>query len=101
LRIREREYFRNWRKWLPLRPNGRLLPGTVGVATQVLGEIERRSGKALADLTDAELQPYQRRINEILEARWAAEYPDPEGVGERILQELRRDYGSPDGRAVA
>jgi hypothetical protein len=101
LRIWEREYYRDWRKWLPLRPDGRLLPGTVDVVTHVLAEIERRSGKSLADLSDAELKPYQRRINDILDKRWAEEYPDPEGVGERLLNELRRDYGLPEWRAVA
>lgn len=100
LRIREREYYRDWRKWLPLRDNGRQVPGANDLAARVLEEVERRSGKALADLTDAELGPYQRRIDEILGQRRAAEYPDPDGVGERLLEELRRDYGSPEWRAA-
>lgn len=100
LRIREREYFRNWRKWLPLRPDDRLFPGSIRVATRVLQEIERRTGKSPGDLTDAELRPFERRINDIMDERARAEYPDPEGVGERLLAELRREYG--DGRrAVA
>jgi len=101
LRILEREHFRDWRRWLPLRPDSRLLPGAVELAERVLREIERLGGKPLSRLTDAELRPYQRHIDEILEARWAAEYPDPDGVGERILAEMRRDYALPEWRAVA
>jgi hypothetical protein len=101
LRIRERAYFRDWRKWLPLRPDDRLFPTSIGVATRVLEEIERRTGKRLSDLTEAELEPFQRRVHDIIDERWAAEYPDPDGVGERILEELRRDYGRPEMQAVA
>lgn len=100
LRIRERHYYRDWRKWLPLRDNGRHVPGAIDVASLVLAEIERRSGKALADLSDAEMAPYQRQIDDILDRRWAAEYPDPDGVGDRLLEELRRDYGSLEWRAA-
>jgi hypothetical protein len=101
LRIREREYFRNWRKWLPLRPDDRLFPCSIAIATRVIEEIERAAGKRLSELTDEELDPFERRINEILRERRAAEHPDTEGVGERILAELRRDYGLPEWRAVA
>lgn len=100
LRIRERQYYRDWRRWLPLRDNGRRVPGALDVASRVLAEIERRSGKALADLSDTELAPYQLRIDDILDQRRAAEYPDPDGVGARLLEELRRDYGSPEWRAA-
>jgi hypothetical protein len=101
LRIRERERFRNWRKWLSIRPDHQSHPASVAVAVRVLAEIERRTGKPLGDLTDAELQPYQRRIDDILDVRYAAAYPDVDGSAERILEELRRDYGRPDWRAVA
>lgn len=101
LRIRERAYFRDWRKWLPLRPDDQLFPASIAVATRVLEEIERQTGKRLSELTDAELEPFQRRVHAIIDERWAAEYPDPDGVGERILQELRRDYGRPHMQAVA
>lgn len=93
LRIREREHFRNWRKWLPIRPDDQPHPASIAVATGVLAEIERRTGKPLGDLTDADLRPYERRINDLLDGRYAEEYPDPDRIGERILEELRRDYG--------
>ncbi|HEX6039789.1 hypothetical protein [Longimicrobium sp.] len=101
LRIREREHFRNWRKWLPLRPDDRLFPGSIRVATRVLQEIERQTGKRLGDLGDAELRPFQRQIDDIMDERMREEYPDPDGVGKRLLEELRRDYGDGGYRAVA
>lgn len=93
LRIYEREYFSDWRKWLPLRPNDGPFPEAITVATDVLEEIESRAGKRLAMLTDAQLKPYERRIRDIMTERQREEYPDPDGTGERILEELRRDYG--------
>jgi hypothetical protein len=101
LRIYEREYFSDWRKWLPLRPNDGPFAEAVAVAADVLEEIEHRTGKPLASLTNARLKPYERRIRRIMEQRRRAEFPLDNGVGERILQELRRDYGRPDWRAVA
>lgn len=101
LRIRERQRFPSWRKWLAVRPDGQPDPAAVALASRVLSEIERRTGKLLAELSDTDLAPYQRRIDRILDARYAAAYPDPDGIGERILEELRRDYGRPDWRAVA
>jgi hypothetical protein len=101
LRIRERERFRDWRRWLPLRPDDRLFPGSIRVAARVLQDIERRTGKPLGDLTDAEVRPFQRRIDDLMDERARAEFPDPDGVGERLLQELRRDYGDGRHRAVA
>jgi hypothetical protein len=93
LRIYEREHFSDWRKWLPLRPNDGPFPEAISVATDVLAEIETCTGKPLAMLTDAQLKPYERRIRTLMAKRRRAEYPDPDGVGERILEELRRDYG--------
>ena len=40
LRIREREHFPNWRKWLPIRPDDQPHPASIAVATGVLAEIE-------------------------------------------------------------
>lgn len=93
LRIYEREYYADWRKWLPLRPNDGPFAEAVAVATDVLDEIEQRAGKPLANLTDAQLKPYERRIQRIMDQRRRAEFPHDNGVGERILEELRRDYG--------
>jgi hypothetical protein len=93
LRIYERAYYADWRKWLPLRPNDGPPAEAIAVATDVLEEIEQRAGKPLANLPDAQLRPYERRIQKIMEARQRAELPADSGLGERILQELRRDYG--------
>jgi hypothetical protein len=93
LRISERDRFPTWRKWLPIRPDVQWFPESIAVAARVLEEIEAATGKPLAELSDDEVAPYQRRIRKIMRARSRAEFPDPDGVGERILQELRRDYG--------
>lgn len=55
----------------------------------------------LAELSDAELDPFQRRIHDIMAARQARDDPDPDGAGQRILEELRRDYGGLHWKAVA
>lgn len=99
LRIYEREYFQDWRRWLPLRPDDRLMPEALAAAAQVLEEIERRTGKPLWALGDAEIDPYRRQVHEIMHERRARERTGDPDLGRRILEEMRRDYGG--HRAVA
>ena len=101
LRIYEREHSPEWRRWLPLRPGDVRVPEALDVAARVLDEIEQRTGTPLGRLTDDRIEPYRRRIHEIMRERRAAEHPDPEGVGKRLLEEMRRDYAVPARRAVA
>lgn len=101
LRLRERGAFADWRRWLVTRTGDPVFPASVGVAVKLLEEMEIRAARPLAEFSDAEARTFQRRIHDIMDARYAAAYPDPDGVGERILEELRRDYGRPDWRAVA
>lgn len=99
LRIYEREYFQDWRRWLPLRPNDHPAPEALAAATQVLEEIERRAGKPLGQLDDAEIEPYRRKVHRIMDQRRARERTVDPAVAQRILEEMRRDYGG--HRAVA
>lgn len=101
LRIYEREYYPEWRRWLSLRPGDVRDEEAIEVATAVLDEIEQRTGAPLGRLTDGRIEPYERRIHEIMRERRAAEHPDREGVGKRLLEEMRRDYAVPAWRAVA
>lgn len=94
LRLHERQYFPEWRHWLPLRTSGILAPESIEVAAAVLEEIERRSGKPLGALSDDELSPYNREIYRISDERREKERPGlGREVGERLLEELRREYG--------
>jgi hypothetical protein len=101
LRMREREYYPDWRRWMPLRSGDGHRPQAYEVAVGIIEEIEIAEGRSIAELSDRELDPYVHCIHEILRQRRAAEHPNTEGVGERILAELRRDYGLPEWRAVA
>jgi hypothetical protein len=100
LRVWERDRFRDWRKWLNARPDGRLSPEAVQVATHMLEQIEAGTGKPLAELSDAEVRPYLHAMYEVMEQRWKAEATLDPAVARRILEEMRRDYGS-HYRAVA
>lgn len=92
LRIVERDRFPAWRKWLTLRP-GDIRPAAVPAATEVLEEIERRAGKPLGEIGEQEIEPYQLGMYEIARERRRREMgSDPERA-ERLLEELRRDYG--------
>lgn len=99
LRIWERERVPIWRKWLATRPHNRLTPDATQVATRILEQIEARTGKPLAELSDAEVSPYLQAMYDVMEQRSKAERTLDPAVGRRILEEMRRDYGRP--RAVA
>lgn len=100
LRIHERRYFPEWRHWLPLRTSGVLRPESIEVATAVLEEIEARAGKPLCAIDDDEMRRYTRMIDGISDERRSRELNlDPER-GERLLEELRREYADV-GRRVA
>lgn len=94
IRLWERRAYPDWRRWLPLRSGEVLDADSFRVATAVLEEIERRAGKPLGELSDAEVECYSRRIHRIVDTRDERERPGlPAGEGERLLEELRRDYG--------
>lgn len=101
LRIHERQYFTDWRHWLPLRTSGVRAAASLDVAATVLEEIERRSGKPLGMLTDEEIRPYSREMYRISDERRKKERPGlGREVGERLLEELRREYGDLSRRAA-
>ena len=101
LRLYERKYFPEWRHWLPLRTSGILAAESIGVAAAVLEEIERRSGKPLSELDDDEVRPYSRETHRITDDRRAKERPGlGREAGERLLAELRREYGNLSQRAA-
>ncbi len=94
LRVYERRYFPEWRHWLPLRTSGVLNPRSLEVASEVIGEIECRTMASLGAMEDDEVGPYDQAIRLIVEARRKKERPGlGREVGERLLEELRRDYG--------
>ncbi|HEU0299272.1 MAG TPA: hypothetical protein VFR37_07460 [Longimicrobium sp.] len=101
LRIRERDFIPDWRRWLPVRPGNPTFPESVGMAAQLLTELEERAGKPLERLTDAEIEPYRRSIHAVMDERYAAERRSDPTLGERALERLRREYGEPNLRAVA
>lgn len=101
LRIHERQYFTDWRQWLPLRTSGVRAAASLDVAATILEEIERRSGKPLGMLTDDEVRPYSREMYRISDERRKKERPGlGREVGERLLEELRREYGDLSRRAA-
>jgi hypothetical protein len=100
LRIREREFFPEWRRWLPLRPGNATFPESLRVAAGLLDAIERDAGVPLARLGEADVEPYQRAIRALMDERYRRERRGDPSVARRILAEMRRDYGSPE-RAVA
>lgn len=93
LRMRERGFIPDWRRWIVRRTGAPVFAASPAVAATLIEEIERQAAKPLAELSDAELDAFHRRIHDIMAERHAREYPDPDGIGERILEELRRDYG--------
>lgn len=94
LRVDERRHFPEWRHWLPLRTSGVPDPRSLEVAADVIGEIECRTMTSLGAMEDDEVGPYDQAMQLIVEARRKKERPGlgPE-VGERLLEELRREYG--------
>lgn len=101
LRIYERDRFPTWRKWLATRPDDRMSEDAVRISTQILEQIEARTGKPLAEITDEEMSPYLREMYEVMEHRWREGRTVDPAVAQRILEEMRRDYGHPHQRAVA
>jgi hypothetical protein len=100
LRMRERACYREWRTWLPARPGGEL-PETLDAAARIIEDIENAEGRALADLSDRELGPYERCIGDIMRGRRLRERPYDPGSAERRLQDLRQRYGGPGGTPLA
>ena len=101
LRIYERDRFPSWRDWLATRPDTRMSGEAVEIATHILEQIEERTGKPLAAITDEEMSPYLRAMYDVMDQRYQAERRLDPAIGRRILEEMRRDYGHPDQRAVA
>jgi hypothetical protein len=101
LRIYERDRFPTWRNWLATRPDNRMSEEAVRISTHILEQIETRTGKPLALIPDEEMSPYLRQMYDVMEERWRAERKGDPAVAQRILEEMRRDYGHPDRRAVA
>ena len=101
LRMREREFIDDWRRWLPLRSGRPTFPTSLDVAARLIEEIELRTTRPLEQLTEAELEPYWRSIRQVMDRRYAQTRSSNPAVGRRILEELRRDYGRPEWQAVA
>jgi hypothetical protein len=99
LRIYERDRFPTWRDWLAMRPNSRMSDDAVRIATHILEQIEERTGKPLAAITDEEMRPFTGEMYDVMEERRKAEPKGDPAVARRILEEMRRDYGG--YRAVA
>lgn len=101
LRVWERDRFPNWRRSLRERPDDRIRPEALTIATEILEQIESGTGKPLADLTDEEVHPYLRAMYEVMDRRREAERTLDPAVARRILEEMRRDYGGGQTKAVA
>jgi hypothetical protein len=101
LRIYEREFYPDWREWLHLRPGNPRNATSLDVAAQLIDEIEYRSGRPLAELSDAELRHFDRVIEERMSARYGPSTPATRERADQILAEMRRDYGSPARDAAA
>lgn len=99
LRIYERDRFPTWRDWLATRPDNRMSEEAVQISTQILQQIEERTGKPLSTITDEEMSPFLREMYDVMEQRWRANRKGDPSVAQRILEEMRRDYGG--DRAVA
>jgi hypothetical protein len=98
-RISERDRFPTWRRWLPIRP-GHIRPEALVVATEVLEEIERRVAKPLSEIGQEEMRPLERAIHGIARERREREMDVDEKRAERLLEELRRDYGDVSRRVA-
>ncbi|HEU4881131.1 MAG TPA: hypothetical protein VFT45_02765 [Longimicrobium sp.] len=99
LRIYERERFPTWRNWLATRPDDRMSDEAVRISTHILEQIEARTGKPLSTISDQEMSPFLREMYDVMEQRWRANRKGDPAVAQRILEEMRRDYGG--YRAVA
>jgi hypothetical protein len=101
LRISERVRFPDWRRWLPLRPGDPTYPESVDAAAKLIEELEARTGKPLAELADAEVEPVWREARRVMSARYDREIPHDPVVGERVLADLRSRYGEGYVHALA
>jgi hypothetical protein len=101
LRVWERDRFPTWQTWLAARVANGLTAEAHRIATRILEDIEARTGKPLAELSDEEVRPYLRTMYDVLEARRKAERRLDPAATKRILDEMRRDYGSPTRPAYA
>jgi hypothetical protein len=101
LRFHERPYFPGWRYWMRVRSPGPRFPESFDVATEVIEEIESRTGRRFEDLSEPELAPYRTAVYDIVEQRRTAGRKIDPAVAHRILEEMRRDYGHGHWRAVA
>lgn len=99
LRITERDRFPTWRKWLPIRP-GDIPPEAIPIATEVLEEVERRAGKELAEIGEEQMQPLEFMMHRIARERRVREMKVDETRAQRLLEELRRDYGDVSRRVA-
>ncbi|HEY0151038.1 MAG TPA: hypothetical protein VGB92_03510 [Longimicrobium sp.] len=65
------------------------------LAVQLLDEISKFEGKHVADLPTEETKRYIVEIVEVLQRRMREAYPDPDGEGEAILEQMRVQYAWP------
>jgi hypothetical protein len=100
-RVRERDRYPDWRRWLPLRPGDAIHPGSVEVAARLIEELESRAGKPLSALPEAELEPIWLQAHRVFDARMHRESPPDPVRGERLLADLRRRYGEGYVHALA
>lgn len=101
LRISERAYYPDWRRWLPLRPGDPSFPESLDAAAKLIEEIEVRAGKPLAELSDAEVEPLWGEAGRVMDERYDREIPPDARVAERVLADLHRRYGEGYVHALA
>jgi len=59
----------------------------------MIGEIEQDAGAPLESLSDAQLMPYVRQLEEISRGRRRPATPETIERAERALEEIRREFG--------
>jgi hypothetical protein len=101
LRISERAYCPDWRRWLPLRPGDPAFPESVGAAEKLIEELETRAGKPLSELADSEVEPIWKEARRVMKDRYDREIPPDPAVAERVLADLHRRYGEGYVHALA
>jgi hypothetical protein len=100
-RISERARFPDWRRWLPLRPGDPAFLESTGAAEQLLEELEARAGKPLAEMTEDEVDRIWEVARKVMKDRYDREIPPDPEVAERVLADLRREYGEGYVHALA
>lgn len=101
LRTRERRYYPDWRRWLPLRPGDPAFPESLDAAATLIEELEARAGKPLAELADAEVQPIWEDARAVMKDRYDREIPPNPAAADRVLADLHRRYGEGYVHALA